>query len=153
MEFYSQEESRTPVQLGYANIWTRFVAFLFDWILLSVLAALVILLMGLPLVPEIKDYEARLKINFISLVLGWLYYAGFESSPYQATPGKQVMGIFVTDTEGYDITFSRATGRFFGKLLSGLILLLGYIMAAFTERRQALHDKMAKTLVLKHPGR
>lgn len=153
MEFYSQEESRTPVQLGYAHFWTRFVAFLFDWILLSVLAALVIVLMGLPLVPEIKDYEARLKINFISLVLGWLYYAGFESSPYQATPGKQVMGIFVTDTEGYDITFSRATGRFFWKLLSGLVLLLGYIMAAFTERRQALHDKMAKTLVLKHPGR
>lgn len=153
MEFYSQEESRIPVQLGYGHIWARFVAFLFDWILLSVLAALVILLMGLPLVPEIKNYEARLKINFISLVLGWLYYAGFESSPYQATPGKQVMGIFVTDTEGYDITFSRATGRFFGKLLSGLILMLGYLMAAFTERRQALHDKMAKTLVLKHPGR
>lgn len=153
MEFYSQEEDRTPVQLGYANFWTRFVAFLIDWILLSVLAALVILLMGLPLVPDVKDYEARLKINFISLVLGWLYYAGFESSAYQATPGKQMMGIFVTDTEGYDITFSRATGRFFGRLLSGLILLLGYIMAGFTERRQALHDIIAKTLVLKHPGR
>ena len=153
MEFYLQEEDRTPIQLAYANFWTRFAAFLIDWLLLSVLAALVILLLGLPLVPDIRDYESRLKINFISLVTGWLYYAGFESSAYQATPGKQVMGIFVTDTEGYDITFSRATGRFFGRLLSGLILLIGYFMAAFTERRQALHDIIAKTLVLKHPVR
>lgn len=153
MELYSQEEDRTPIQLAYANVWTRFVAFLIDWLLLSVLTVIVLLLLGLPLAPEIKDYESRLKLNFISMVISWLYYAGFESSSYQATPGKQAMGMFVTDTEGYTITFSRATGRFFGKLLSGLILLIGYLMAAFTERRQALHDLIAKTLVLKHPAR
>ena len=153
MELYSKEEDRNPIKLAYATFWVRFVAFLIDWLLLSVLSALVLLLMGIPLAPDIKDYESRLKMNFISLVIGWLYYAGFESSSSQATPGKQAMGIFVTDTDGYPISFSRATGRFFGKLLSGLILLLGYIVAAFTERRQALHDLLAKTLVLKHPVR
>lgn len=153
MELYSKEEDRNPIQLAYANFWTRFVAFLIDWILLSVLSALVLLLLGLPLAPDVRDYEARLKMNFITIVMGWLYYAGFESSFYQATPGKQAMGVFVTDTEGYAISFSQATGRFFGRLLSGLILLIGYIMAAFTKRRQALHDLLAKTLVLKHPAR
>lgn len=153
MEFYTQEEDRNPVQLSYAKFGVRFVAFLIDWLLLSVVSALVLLALGLPLVPEIHDYEARLKMNFITIVAGWLYYAGFESSAYQATPGKLAMGIFVTDTEGYAISFSRATGRFFGRLLSGLVLLIGYIMAAFTERRQALHDLLAKTLVLRHPIR
>ncbi|RDV14662.1 RDD family protein [Pontibacter diazotrophicus] len=152
MEFYTQEEDRNPIHLAYAKFSIRLVAFLIDWILLSILSALVLTAIGLPLVPDIHDYEARLKMNFISIVMGWLYYAGFESSSYQATPGKQAMGIFVTDTEGYAISFSRATGRFFGRLLSGLILLFGYIMAAFTERRQALHDILAKTLVLKHPA-
>lgn len=153
MEFYTQEEDRNPIHLTYADFWVRFVALLIDWILLSVLSALVLLALGLPLIPDINDYEARLKMNFISMLIGWLYYAGFESSTYQATPGKQTMGIFVADTEGYAISFSRATGRYFGKLLSGLILLIGYIMAAFTERRQALHDLLAKTLVLRHPAR
>lgn len=151
MELYKQEEDRNPVQLTYANFWIRFVALLIDSLLTSVLAALALLVLGLPLVPAISDLESRLKMNMIGVVVGWLYYASFESSAYQATPGKQAMDIFVTDTEGYPITFSRATGRFFGKLLSGLFLLLGYIMAAFTPRRQALHDLMAGTLVLKLP--
>lgn len=152
MEFYKQEEDRNPIHLTYAGFSVRLVAFLIDWLLLSVLSAVALLLLGLPLVPEITNYEARLKMNFISIVISWLYYAGFESSSYQATPGKQAVGIFVADTEGYSISFSRATGRFFGKLLSGLIVLIGYIMAAFTKRRQALHDLLAKTLVLKHPA-
>ena len=153
MEFYTREDDRNPTHLKFANFWVRFAAFLIDWVVLSVLSALALLVLGLPLVPDVTDYEARLKMNYISIVTGWLYYAGFESSTYQATPGKQAMGVFVTDTEGYSITFSRATGRFFGRILSVLILLIGYLMAAFTERRQALHDILAKTLVLKHPRR
>jgi uncharacterized RDD family membrane protein YckC len=152
MELYTQEEDRNPVRLTYANFWIRFVALLIDSLLMSMLTGLALLALDLPLLPDLHDYEARLKMNFINMVVGWLYYAGFESSNYQATPGKQLMGIFVTDTEGYPITFGRATGRYFGKLLSGLILLIGYIMAAFTPRRQALHDLISRTLVLRHPG-
>lgn len=151
MELYKQEEDRTPVQLTYANFWIRFVALLIDGLLTSVVTAIILLTLGLPLVPDITDIEARLKMNLVNVAVGWLYHASFESSSYQATPGKQAMGLFVTDTEGYRINFSRASWRYFGKLLSGLLLLLGYILAAFTPRRQALHDLMAGTLVLKHP--
>ena len=71
----------------------------------------------------------------------------------QATLGKKAMGLIVTNEHGARIGFGRATGRYFGKILSALILLVGYIMAAFTERKQALHDMIASTLVLKgKPG-
>jgi uncharacterized RDD family membrane protein YckC len=84
----------------------------------------------------------------MSLLLTWAYYSGMESSPLQATIGKLVVGIYVTDLQGQRISFGRATGRWFGKIISGAILLIGYLMAGFTEKKQALHDMMARCLVL-----
>jgi uncharacterized RDD family membrane protein YckC len=85
----------------------------------------------------------------ISTVVGWLYYALMESSAKQATVGKMALGIIVTDLEGRGIGFGRATGRYFAKILSALILGIGFLMAAFTERKQGLHDMVASTLVVK----
>ena len=70
-----------------------------------------------------------------------------ESSSRQATVGKMALGLKVTDLEGRRISFARASGRHFAKYISGMILLIGYIMAGFTERKQALHDMIAGTLV------
>jgi uncharacterized RDD family membrane protein YckC len=72
-----------------------------------------------------------------------------ESSSAQATIGKRIMGLRVMDLEGQRIGFAQASGRFFGKIISGLILDIGFIMAGFTERKQALHDMIAGTLVVK----
>ncbi|HLJ53688.1 MAG TPA: RDD family protein [Chthonomonadaceae bacterium] len=85
----------------------------------------------------------------INTVAQWLYFAGFESSVKQATPGKMALNIMVTDLDGNRIGFGRATGRYFGKIVSSIILLIGYFMAAFTEKKQALHDMMAGTLVVR----
>jgi uncharacterized RDD family membrane protein YckC len=82
-------------------------------------------------------------------ILQWLYFALFESSSLQATPGKLLAGLKVTDMEGRRIGFGRATTRALAKGLSALLCYVGYIMAAFTERRQALHDIIAQTVVLK----
>jgi uncharacterized RDD family membrane protein YckC len=82
-------------------------------------------------------------------IVQWLYFALFESSSLQATPGKLLAGTKVTDMEGKRIGFGRATTRTLAKGLSALMCYVGYIMAAFTERRQALHDIIARTLVLK----
>ncbi|WP_299758527.1 RDD family protein [uncultured Pontibacter sp.] len=153
MQLYQNEEENTPVALEYASFWKRMAAIFTDALIISFFMNLFILpIAGIDNIPEITDVEGRLKIQGIAAFIGWLYYAGFESSARQATLGKQLFGIFVTDTYGYRITFARASGRYFGKMLSGLILLIGYVMAAFTERRQALHDKLADTLVLQHPG-
>ena len=94
-------------------------------------------------------------IHMVSVIAGaalgllgnWIYEAAMESSSKQATVGKLVLGLKVTDLEGRRISFARATGRHFSKLLSGMILLIGYIMAGVTERKQALHDMIAGTLV------
>lgn len=85
----------------------------------------------------------------ISFVAQWLYFALLESSKMQATVGKLAIGLIVTDLNGQRISFGRATGRYFAKILSGLILLIGYIMVAFTQRKQGLHDMIANTLVYK----
>jgi uncharacterized RDD family membrane protein YckC len=71
-----------------------------------------------------------------------------ESSPTQATVGKMVLGIKVTDGEGRRISFDRAIGRNLGKIISAMMLLIGYFMIDFTERKQGLHDIMAKCLVV-----
>lgn len=120
----------------YAGFWRRFAAFLIDGIILGIISAILIFI-----------FDQNLT-TLAGVIIGWLYYALQESSERQATLGKTVLGIYVTDTEGRRISFLRATGRHFAKILSGLILLIGYIMAAFTARKQALHDMIASTLVL-----
>jgi uncharacterized RDD family membrane protein YckC len=88
-------------------------------------------------------------IALLTIVASWLYEAFMESSSYQATLGKMIFGLKVTDLYGNRIDFARATGRHFAKIISGLILCIGFIMVGFTERKQGLHDIMAGTLVRK----
>jgi uncharacterized RDD family membrane protein YckC len=83
----------------------------------------------------------------LGLVAGWIYEAAMQSSSKQATLGKMIFGLQVTDLNGQRISFARATGRHFAKYVSGMILFIGYIMAGFSERKQALHDVIAGTLV------
>jgi uncharacterized RDD family membrane protein YckC len=88
-------------------------------------------------------------LRMLYFVVSWIYEAGMESSSKQATLGKMALGLKVTDERGQRISFARATGRHFSKIISGMILLIGYIMAGFTARKQALHDVIAGTLVIR----
>lgn len=87
----------------------------------------------------------------LGLLVGWLYFAFMESSARQATRGKMVIRARVTDEHGGRISFRQATLRYFAKAISALILCVGFVMIAFTERRQGLHDKIARTLVVRDP--
>lgn len=87
-------------------------------------------------------------VILISIILEWLYFALMESSSKQATFGKMIVGIIVTDMEGKRITFGKATGRYFGKFISGFVLSIGYLMAAFTAKKQALHDILSSCIVI-----
>lgn len=89
------------------------------------------------------------RLAFIGFAMNWLYYALFESSVWQATLGKKALGLEVTDMQGRRIGFGRASGRFFGKILSTIILFIGFFMIGFTERKQGLHDILAGTLVIR----
>ena len=81
-------------------------------------------------------------------MIPWLYYAGFESSRSQATPGKLLMHIVVTDMTGNKPTFARVTLRHFAKFVSTLIIFIGFLMIGLTQKRQGLHDRIAGCLVL-----
>ena len=91
---------------------------------------------------------AYIMFVLLSGLVQWLYFALLESSARQGTLGKQWLGLKVTDMNGDRIGFGRATGRFFSKFISGIILMIGYLMALFSEKKQALHDSIAGTLVL-----
>ncbi len=86
----------------------------------------------------------------IAVIISWLYYSLMESSQRQATLGKLAAGIKVTDLNGNRISFLQATGRYFAKILSGLMFGIGYLMIIFTEKKQGLHDILAGTLVVRN---
>jgi uncharacterized RDD family membrane protein YckC len=152
----------------YAGFWLRFVALIIDSIVMWILGAIVLFplmgAMGISAIirgmnganggemrPEDMLPFAALffRVLLISAVLKWLYYALMESSSWQATLGKKALGLEVTDMEGRRISFGRATGRTFGKIISVLTAYIGFAMAGFTEKKQALHDMIAGCLVIK----
>jgi uncharacterized RDD family membrane protein YckC len=90
-----------------------------------------------------------LGVELIMLMVQWLYWALLESSSWQATIGKRLLGLYVTDLQGKRLSFARASGRFFGKIISELTIGIGFLMAGFTPKKQALHDMIAQCLVLK----
>jgi uncharacterized RDD family membrane protein YckC len=131
----------------YAGFWRRVAAVIIDGLLLSVVTVPLTLALGGG--DAYADAARSSAGSTISTVVSWLYYALMESSAKQATVGKMALGILVTDLEGGRIGFGRATGRYFAKILSALILGIGFLMAAFTQRKQGLHDIIAGTLVVK----
>ena len=160
--------ARATAPLPYAGFWERVAAYLIDGVILGIPFGLVVLVLifmfggfGMMLHRNPVDPGAAATLlapMFMVFILGmlffvglqWLYFAGMESSARQATFGKSVMSLRVTNLEGQRLSFGHATGRFGGKIVSDLIpLLIGYIMAAFTEKKQALHDLIAGTLVLR----
>jgi uncharacterized RDD family membrane protein YckC len=124
------------VQTGaYAGFWIRLVAFLIDMVIIAVGTGLVsAVTMGAGII--------------VSLCGPWLYEAFMLSSEWQATIGKRAMSLVVTGVDGSRISFARATARHFAKYISAFILGIGFIMAAFTAKKQALHDLIAETLVV-----
>jgi len=140
----------------YGGFWIRVVAAIVDAILVRVVVTPIGLVFGG--MSWLGGMEGGLPHAGIALIgggitallviaAGWLYEAFLESSSYQATLGKMIFGMKVTDLEGNRISFARATGRHFAKIISGMILAIGFIMVGFTERKQGLHDILAGTLV------
>jgi uncharacterized RDD family membrane protein YckC len=150
----------------YGGFWIRLVAYFIDRIILGIVAAPLFFIMVLPAIirishqaeqnqepsPEmVMSIVAACSVYVIIAIVGqWLYEALLTSSTWQGTIGKRVLRLKVTDEAGNPIGFGRATGRFFGKLLSGAIMDIGFIMIAFTDRKRGLHDMLAGTLVMKY---
>ena len=164
------EEEECPDVGVYAGLGRRFVAWIVDTLLILLIGTIVISFFSLingvryayyllvqraPIdaLTEAGTVDAAVfpiitSLGILLIIVPWLYYAGFESSRSQATPGKLLMNIMVTDMDGNKPTFARATLRQFAKIISALIFFLGFLMIGLTEKRQGLHDKIAGCLVL-----
>lgn len=134
-----------PVE--YAGFWRRFLAAFLDGIVIGVANSLVAVAMGYPVFDVEREYFDL--PGLVGIAISWVYFALQESSPAMGTLGKRAMGIRVTNMNGERITFGQATGRFFGRYISTMILLIGYLMMLWDDKKQTLHDKMAGTLVVK----
>jgi len=156
-------------RVEYAGFWVRFLA----WVIDNVVMGVGVVLILIPLIfltglrgfigefhpnEDMNDAGIFMLIAFVfvlataSLVVTWLYHALMESSEWQATLGKKALGLVVTDMAGQRVSFGRATGRHFAKIITNLASFgigLGYLMAVFTEKKQALHDMLAGCLVLR----
>ncbi|MDV3469872.1 RDD family protein [Stenotrophomonas sp. C3(2023)] len=151
--------SASPVQgaeVVYAGFWKRFAAYLIDYVILTVAGAVIGGVLGLGFGAAAVFSDAMQTATVLSQVSGGLvgmalslaYYGWFHASTGGATPGKMAIGIKVVRSNGERLTGARSVGRYFATILSSITLLIGYIMAAFTERKQALHDLICDTVVV-----
>lgn len=154
---------------NYAGFWQRFLALIIDSILIGVIRSILVIpilaAVGLSFVSDFQNldtadssdiiamvaaiFAAAMAMAAISSVISILYFSFLESSKYQASVGKLALGLIVVDLDGNRIDFGKALLRNIGKLVSAFILFIGYIMAGFTDKKQALHDMIASTLVVK----
>lgn len=141
--------SEQTILTAYADFWRRFCAYLIDVILIYI-AILILLLLSSIISDSIPgDIDNVLLLLLVLIIFPWFYHAAMESSSKQATLGKMIFGIMVTDLGGNRISFGKATGRFWSKaIVSTIILFIGFVMAGFTKKKQALHDIMVGTLVI-----
>ncbi|MBA7516887.1 hypothetical protein ES705_08936 [subsurface metagenome] len=159
--------SENQPEVKYAGFWLRFVAYIIDDLLLGIVGFFIsipfagaIVFSAFRIAGAECDNEKTflgiagiigtvLMLIMVITVVSWLYYALMESSKQQATLGKMALSLKVTDMAGNRISFGRATGRYFGKIISGAIFMIGYILAGLTEKKQALHDIIAGCLVIR----
>ncbi len=139
--------------IGYGGFWKRFCAAFVDGLATTGLSMVIAIIVGGTLwlstgsAPESATWTLVYYVTSIPAV--WLYFALSESSAKQATYGKKALGLIVTDLQGRRITFARATGRHFLKWLNIFTLGIGLILAGITAKKQALHDLLARTLVVR----
>ncbi len=168
----SAQTSVVPAQQAvkkyrYAGFWIRFLAHSIDQLVISVVLFMFVIigivfsigsLTALSDFPDMDDPDPALIASLIGgwIIFGivatiaqWLYYAFMESSASRGTLGKMALGLQVIDYKGETVSFARATGRYFAKILSGMILMIGYIMAGVTAKKQALHDLLCDTYVVR----
>lgn len=138
-------------QAQYGGFWRRLFAYLID-VLVMIIPIVLLVSLSLGVDPTLAEQDLdtfKAAESWLGLVLWWLYFALFNSSRWQGSIGKKLLGMKVTDARGRRISFVRASVRYFASLLSGALLMLGFLMIAFTRKKQGLHDFIAGTQVVR----
>ncbi len=144
-----------PPETALAGLGARSLAALIDLVaLVAVLFAESYVLLAVFGLKAERDLGAGDAPYFaVAFLLAWLYCAGFDSGRRGATPGKRALGLEVVDLAGERPSFARATLRFLMRGLTAATLMLGWLLILFSRRRQALHDMVSGTLVVRSAAR
>jgi len=138
--------------MSYAGFFKRTAAYIIDTVIYGLISYAIAFMVGILLALTTSANPEGLVFSVISMLITLgcylTYYVATESSSWQATIGKKIMGLKVTDIYGRRISFWRSLGRNLGMILSGIILFIGYLMCFWTQKKQCLHDKMADCLVV-----
>lgn len=138
---------RPQASVIYAGFWARAAAFIIDLLIAGAAAAIISrILFGNYYLYDYSGNDPGPGAVF--LIVNWIYFAWQESSVRQATIGKLAVGVKVCTENGERLTFANATGRYFAKILSAMILFIGFLMVVFDKQKQGLHDKLANTVVI-----
>ena len=132
---------------NYIGFWKRVFAYLLDMIILWILSLFVGGFLGLIFITFDIGFTEGI-FHLLGFLVSWIYFAWWESSEQQATIGKRAINAKVVDNKGERLSFANASGRYFSKILSGLLFGFGFLMVAFTEKKQGLHDYLADTRVI-----
>ena len=162
VEDKTQIEKDTPpskpaanlARLPHASFGTRLLAYIIDCIVLSglIFGGLTIYLEDPEkalLLLSVVSYDSPFLLYLIFLIAGWLYFSISESSAIKASLGKAILGYKVVDKQGSRISFGKASKRYYSKILSGILLFIGYLMILWSPTKQGLHDIIAATVVIK----
>lgn len=153
-------EKETQENIRYSGFWIRFGAGFIDSVIIALSTLLFWIIFFISLFkfgnsdiikPESEEYQPLLLVlpTLIGIIFQWLYFVLQYCSKSMATLGMKAMGIRICDERYERLSFWHATGRWFAEILSGLTLYIGYIMIAFTAKKQGLHDIVAKTYVIR----
>jgi uncharacterized RDD family membrane protein YckC len=137
--------------IKYGGFWIRVAAIIIDYIvhlIPNMLFAFLQRELTQAATAEIDQMTQEFSIFLNSVIVDWIYFAALQSSGWQATIGKKVVGLKVVDENGRRISFGRATGRYFASMISAVIFCIGYMMVGWTSRKRGLHDSMAGTFVI-----
>jgi uncharacterized RDD family membrane protein YckC/DNA-directed RNA polymerase subunit RPC12/RpoP len=138
--------------LNYAGFWIRFAAVFLDGLILGAVNFVIGLVAGLSAgqavgAEPVGAIVVQLILVFVQLAIG-IAYETIMIGKYGATLGKMACKIKVVTADDGTVSYARAFGRYFAKLLSGLTCLIGYIIAAFDDQKRALHDHICNTRVV-----
>ncbi|MEX0967687.1 MAG: RDD family protein [Bacteroidia bacterium] len=138
------DETLSGEQVEYAGFWIRVVAYIIDAIILGIVN--VSLTWGMT--GTFYSTEMNIGLSSVTFLINLVYFAAMESSSYQGTLGKIAINAKVVDEAGQRISFANALGRYLSKIISAIILLIGFMMVGWDDRKQGLHDKIASTFVI-----
>ncbi|MGE7835825.1 RDD family protein [Viridibacillus arvi] len=141
--------------MNYGGFWIRFLATIIDGAVVMVATALIGVVLKVPkgVISEMifgdELYLSTYPLySWILIIVGILYFVGLPATTWRGTVGKKVLGIEIVDTNGDTISIFRSIIRNIARIFSGLLLCLGYIIAAFHPQKRALHDLVANTYVV-----